>query len=98
MFVVCVTFDLREGTLDDAMPLFRKQAAASLDREPDCRRFDVCVDEGAGRVFLYEIYTDRASFDVHLATDHFAAFDAAIAAFVADKAVATYHLDGTAAV
>ena len=27
------------------------------------------------RVFLYEIYTDKAAFDAHLKTDHFLGFD-----------------------
>ena len=41
----------------------------------------------ADRIVLYEIYDDRAAFDAHLKTAHFASFNEASAALVADKKV-----------
>lgn len=68
-------------------------ARASREREPGCRQFDVCVtDDDPGRVFLYEIYDDRAAFDAHLASAHFKAFDATVAPWLETKTVRTYAL------
>ena len=44
------------------------------------------------RVFLYEIYDDRAAFDAHLASPHFRAFDAEVGPWVQDKQVETGEL------
>jgi (4S)-4-hydroxy-5-phosphonooxypentane-2,3-dione isomerase len=51
----------------------RAQAAASLEREPGCLRFDVCesVDD-PNRFVLYEVYADDAAWDAHPRTEHFA--------------------------
>ena len=39
-------------------------ARASVEHEPGCSQFDVCVDpKDKSRIFLYEIYDDRAAFD-----------------------------------
>ena len=90
MHVVCVTFTIHAGRMDDFLPLMRANAATSLAEEPGCHRFDVCVN--GDEVFLYELYTDEAAFVAHLGMEHFKAFDAATAAMVADKAVRTYRL------
>lgn len=40
------------------------------------------ADADPGRpneIFLYELYTDRAAFEAHLASDQFVAFDANVA-------------------
>lgn len=92
MFVVCVEFGLAEGTMEAFLPLMAEQAKNSLALEPDCHYFDVCRDpEGAPRVFLYELYTDAEAFQVHLQSDHFKSFDAAVAPMVASKTVRTWH-------
>ena len=68
-------------------------ARASREGEPGCRQFDVCVTEGEPeRVFLYEIYDDRAAFDAHLGSAHFKAFDATVAPWLQTKTVRTYVL------
>jgi quinol monooxygenase YgiN len=55
--------------------------------------FDVCRSARPEHVFLYELYDDdRAAFDAHLAAAHFKAFDAAVKAMVASKAVHAYEL------
>lgn len=48
----------------------------SLKLEADCHVFDVCVDtERENFVLLYEVYTDRGAFEVHLGTRYFLDFD-----------------------
>ena len=83
-----VEFTLREGARAAFLPLVRENAAQSVAREAGCLRFDVLEPEGSpADVLLYEIYTDRAAFDAHLASEHFRQFDAVTRDLVAAKAV-----------
>lgn len=89
MYLVTVIFTVSPQHAAAFLPRVQQQAADSLT-EPGCRRFDVWLDPGnAARVFLYEIYDDRAAFDAHLASAHFKAFDAEVGPWVTDKQVAT---------
>ena len=90
MYVVIVDFRIKPERLEEFMPLMLENARLSRDTEPGCRQFDVCVDPAdRTRVFLYELYDDRAAFDAHLAAAHFKRFDAAVAPMLAAKAVGT---------
>jgi (4S)-4-hydroxy-5-phosphonooxypentane-2,3-dione isomerase len=89
-FVVMVDFRLHEGALGAFRPLIDRNARQSVRDEPGCRRFDVVEPAGeTDRIVLYEIYDDRAAFDVHLKTRHYLAFDAESAGLVASKTVTT---------
>ena len=89
-FAVVVEFTIVPGRLAEFMTKMREQAEASL-RESGCQVFEIWTDsQRPDRVFLWEVYDDRAAFDAHLASDHFKAFDAAVAALVTDKQVATW--------
>ncbi len=91
MFVVAVTFQIKPGQTNSFLPLMMDNAKASLDKEPGCVQFDVCVDEAEGdKVFLYELYVDRAAFDLHLASNHFIEFDRAVAPMIETKQVQTF--------
>lgn len=91
MYAVCVTFRLRPGARKAFIPLVSDQAANSLARERGCLRFDVWTDPAReDEVFLYEIYDDRAAFDLHLDSDHFSAFEAQAAPMIADKTVTAW--------
>ena len=93
MYVVTVVFEISAGSEEVFRSAVQRQAENSLAREEACRRFDVCLDPARpDRVFLYEIYDDRAAFDAHLASDHFAAFDSQVAEMVASKTVETWLL------
>ena len=86
MYVVVVEFSLREGFFEAFVNRVRQQAADSLRLEPDCHLFDVCVSaERENYVLLYEVYSDRAAFDRHLASAHFHDFDSAVCDWVGDK-------------
>ena len=92
MFAVCVTFQVKSGMMDHFMPLMQQQAVNSLANESGCHQFDVCTDEARpDDVFLYELYEDTAAFELHLASEHFKAFDVAVADMLADKQVNTYQ-------
>lgn len=91
MYAVTVTFTLKAGQGARFLPLMRDNAATSLREESGCHRFDVCTDpDRPDDVFLYELYSDAAAFQAHLATGHFKTFDAATADMIADKQVACY--------
>ena len=91
MFAVIVTFTLKPGAMQAFMPLITENAATSLRVEPGCHQFDVATDPARpDDVFLYELYTDASAFEAHLATEHFIAFDAAVAEHIAAKDVKTY--------
>ena len=88
MYAVTVTFKVAPDRFDAFLPLMEENARQSLRVEPGCRRFDVCTDPSLpDTVFLYELYEDRAAFDVHLASVHFKSFDAAVAPMILDKTV-----------
>jgi (4S)-4-hydroxy-5-phosphonooxypentane-2,3-dione isomerase len=91
-YVLVVEFHLKPGTHGDFRALVDANARASSG-EPGCRRFDVLEPEGErDRILLYEIYDDRAAFDAHVASDHYAAFAAASASLVAGKLASTHAL------
>jgi (4S)-4-hydroxy-5-phosphonooxypentane-2,3-dione isomerase len=87
-FTILVDIRLKPG----AKPAFRRlidaNARASAAEEPGCKRFDVLEPIGeADRVMLYEIYSDRAAFDAHVKSEHYARFNAESAALLASKSV-----------
>ena len=91
MYAVCVTFKLNHGETSAFLPLMRGNARTSLTDEIGCMQFDVLTDPAnPDSVFLYELYTNRAAFDAHLASAHFKTFDRAVATMIASKTVATY--------
>lgn len=90
MYVVTVQFTIKPAHREAFHALMQEQAKNSLEKEPACHVFDVCVPHADGQqIFLYEVYEDRAAFDLHLQSAHFKAFDAAVAPMVADKQVVT---------
>ena len=91
MYVVTVTFEVAPNDADTFRTLMLEQAANSLAKEPDCHFFDVCfAPDSPTTCFLYEKYTDRAAFDVHLASEHFKTFDTAVQPMLVNKQVNTW--------
>jgi quinol monooxygenase YgiN len=92
-FAITVDFTLKPGTLAAFRKLIDRNAADSCALEPGCQRFDVLVPSGeSDRVFLYEIYDDRAAFDTHLKTAHFEVFNRESETLVVAKTVVQYAL------
>ena len=90
-FAVVVTFRVPADRMAQFLPLIVANARASLRDEPGCHQFDVVTDPARpDEVFLYEVYTDRAAFEAHKQTPHYAVFDTEGARMVADKQVRTY--------
>lgn len=94
MYVITVLFEVKPGHADDFHPAMTRQAQNSLSLETGCHRFDVCTDPAdRHRVFLYEIYTDEAAFQAHLASAHFKTFDATVSHWVKSKQVSAWVLE-----
>ena len=94
MYVVTVTFEIEPDHIEPFTAAMLTQARNSLVLEERCRRFDVCRDpDHPERIFLYELYDNRAAFDLHLASDHFKSFDRTVTPWVRQKTVATWTLD-----
>jgi quinol monooxygenase YgiN len=87
MYVLSVEFAIDAPQFEAFLPLMLANARSSREDEPGCRQFDVCVDDARRRIFLYEIYDDRAAFDAHLAAPHFKVFDAATKAMITQRTV-----------
>jgi quinol monooxygenase YgiN len=72
MYVLSVTIDIKPGYKEKFIAEMLEDARGSVRNEPDCVRFDVIQDEKEpNRIFLYEVYTDRAAFAYHMITPHF---------------------------
>jgi len=91
VYVVTVVFEPKPEHAVRFRAAMLANAKVSRESEPGCRQFDVCVEAGTGRVFLYELYDDRAAFGAHLASAHFKAFDAQVRDWVAGKDVKIYE-------
>lgn len=93
LFAITVAIALHSEAHERFVPLVRANAAASLEGEPECLRFDVLTPlSGGDDVLLYEIYRDRAAFERHLATPHFLAFDEATRDMVVKKTIMEYRV------
>ncbi len=92
-YAITVDFLLKPGAMEDFRALVDRNAVESRRNEPGCRRFDVLVpDRQTDRVFLYEIYDDRAAFDAHLNSSHFNRFNRDSEILVVSKAVVAFEL------
>ncbi len=89
-FVVWVDFRLNPGARSAFRELVDENAKASVKSEPGCLRFDVLEPEGdVDRVLLYEVYADKAAFQNHTHTAHYARFAVSSAELCISKLVVT---------
>lgn len=96
MYVVTVEFTIGAASARPFLVEMLANARASLT-ERGCIQFDVCADPvDHQRVFLYEVYIDRAAFDAHLSTEHFKMFDRTVAPWIESKVVKTWDLQALA--
>ncbi|PHS05800.1 MAG: antibiotic biosynthesis monooxygenase [Blastopirellula sp.] len=94
MYVVTVQFQIHSDHIKDFRGAVLTQAENSLELEPDCHRFDVCLDlESSGIFFLYEIYSNATAFEEHLASNHFLNFDKVVKPWITNKSVNCWTLE-----
>jgi (4S)-4-hydroxy-5-phosphonooxypentane-2,3-dione isomerase len=87
MYVVTVEFDIFPEHRAAFLEAVKQQATNSLTKEPACRQFDVCTIENGSdeMIFLYELYDDRAAFDLHLTSEHFIDFNEKVSPWTRSK-------------
>lgn len=91
MYAVVVFFEVKTECIERFRELILANAKTSLAVEDGCHQFDVCLsEEKPNQVFLYELYDDKAAFDLHLASGHFTEFAAATEQMVTDKKLHLY--------
>jgi quinol monooxygenase YgiN len=88
VFVVTVVFGVKVNHRAAFMEEMVANARQSLENEADCHQFDVCIAaDDPTRVFLYEVYANRAAFEKHLQSVHFIQFDRTVRDWIASKDV-----------
>lgn len=92
MLHLLVSVTVRPDKREQFLAAIAENARASVRDEPGCYQFDVFEDAGnTGHFFYYERYTDRAAFDAHKASPHFAAWrDIAAEVLVPDSQSNTF--------
>ena len=92
MYVIAVEFEIEPTRVELFRVAILTQARNSLAKEPACRQFDVCFDpERPERCFLYEKYDDRAAFEAHRQTPHFADYNATVTPWIKNKSVSAWE-------
>lgn len=90
-YAVVVEFEINPEKIQRFKHRVTQQAADSLNNEEGCLVFEVWAsNDKPNQIYLYEIYTDKAAFDLHLETDHFTEFDRDVADWVLAKKVGTW--------
>jgi autoinducer 2-degrading protein len=91
MFVVVVHFDVKPAHAQDFLSAIKENARLSLESEPGCRQFDVCMAPGKPEsIFLYEVYDSEEAFNAHLQSRHFLHFNEHTSSWVQGKEVKTF--------
>ena len=74
MYALFVKVNLKPESVDAYLAaVVEFDARGSVGNEPGCLRFDVLRDEAdPTRVYLYEVYADKAAFEAHGKTAHIA--------------------------
>lgn len=88
-YVVLAEFGVAPEHKAEFLELCAFDARSSVADEPGCRQFEAHVMADApDAVILYEAYDDRAAFEAHLRTPHYATFAAGVKRMgVAEKQV-----------
>lgn len=74
-YVIIAEFEVSAQRKEEFLELCRFDSTSSVRDEPGCRQFDaLTIDDAPDAVVLYEVYDDKAAFDAHLATPHYATF------------------------
>lgn len=92
MYVITVVFNIKPEHAEVFTDAMTENARASFENESGCHQFDVAFSPDDPTVcFLYELYTNKAAFEDHLAAPHFKAFDAKVAPWLDGKTVNAYE-------
>lgn len=88
-FVVIAEFRVKPGMIDAFIELAHIDADGSVANEAGCRSFEIlATEDDPESLVLYEVYDDRAAFELHLQQPHFFTFrDGVLAVQVSEPTV-----------
>ena len=88
MLAVCVDFEVDLASLDAFLTIMQKNAADSLANEVGCHQFDITQDpQNPTKIFLYELYDDAVTFELHKKASHYLEFNQLVSEMVTAKSV-----------
>ena len=91
MHVVVVFLEAEAGRQREMADALLVHAKTSLEREPGCHRYDVCLDPIENSAFLlYQIYADEAACMAHRELPHYAEFRVLTDPWTRSRRVLTY--------
>jgi autoinducer 2-degrading protein len=92
MFVVVVFLEAERDHQGDMRAALVTYARMCVEREPGCRRYDVCLDPVDGASFLlYQVYADEAAYLTHRELPHYAEFRILADPWTKSRRVLTYE-------
>jgi len=92
MHVVVVFLEAEPGRQDEMREALIHHAQACLEREPGCRRYDVCLDPVDSTAFLlFQVYDDAAAYLAHRELPHYADFRILTEPWTKSRRVLTYE-------
>lgn len=91
MFVVTVFLETDREHQEDMRSALVSYARTCVEKEPGCRRFDVCLDPvDAASFLLYQVYVDEAAYLLHRELPHYAEFRVLADPWTRSRRVLTY--------
>ena len=91
MYIVNVTVMVKPDHVDDFIREIKKNAEGTR-KEPGNVRFDVAqAEDDKNRFLLYEVYQNKDAFLAHQKTEHYLAWKAAVADWMAVPRVGIKH-------
>jgi autoinducer 2-degrading protein len=92
MQVVVVFMEAERGRQDELGSALVAYAKTCMEREPGCRRYDVCLDPVEGTSFLlYQVYDSEAAYLAHRELPHYAEFRSLADPWTRSRRVLTYE-------
>lgn len=72
MYIIIAPLQVKEGFKEQFLEEMVKDAEGSVKNESGCLRFDIVEDPSdPNRIWLYEVYKDKAAFKEHKRMPHF---------------------------
>lgn len=87
-FAIFVTIRLKSGCSEAFLPLILANAAAALEREPECHQFHVMqCKENLDVFYFFEVYTNEAALEFHREQPHFKLYQQSSHSMISERTV-----------
>jgi autoinducer 2-degrading protein len=92
MHVVVVFLEAERGREEDLRHALISYTRTCLEREPGCKRYDICLDPvETGSFLLYQVYDDQAAYNLHRELPHYSEFRQMTDPWTRSRRVLTYE-------